>query len=374
MLGIARFSYTPILPLMQSQTGLSLSDGGWLATFNYTGYLLGAVLASLINNLQLKDQLFRTGLLVAVLTTAGMGLTENFWLWSILRFFSGLSSAAGLLLGSGLIMHWLIHNEYKSELGLHFSGMGLGIFLPTLFIVVFNPYLEWQQLWILLAMIGLLLLIPSWLWLPKPVSDIRNKTAHQKNDTPPSSGYLRIFMMAYFCAGVGYVVSATFIVAIVDGLPTLQGNGNLAFMLLGIGAAPACIIWDKIARAYGDTNALIIAWLLKILAIYLTTYQSNTYLVLIGATLFGATFIGIVSLVLSISGRYYPDMPAKMMGKMTISYGVAQIIAPAITGMLAEYFSGSYLSGLYLAMAVMALGAVFMLVLKWMEFRGKQFA
>ena len=42
-----------------------------------------------------------------------------------------------------------------------------------------------------------------------------------------------------------------------------------------------------------------------------------------------------VSLVLTMAGRYYPTKPAKMMGKMTISYGAAQILAPAITGWLA---------------------------------------
>ena len=55
---------------------------------------------------------------------------------------------------------------------------------------------------------------------------------------------------------------------------------------------------------------------------------------LLGAALFGGTFIGIVSLVLTMAGRFYPTRPAKMMGKMTISYGVAQIAAPAITGQL----------------------------------------
>ncbi len=125
MLGVARFAYTPMLPLMQQQAGLSLAEGGWLASINYMGYLCGALIASFLNNMILKDQLYRIGLILALLTTAGMGLTDNFWYWSILRFFAGLSSAAGLILGSGLIMNWLIRHEYKSELGIHFSGLGL---------------------------------------------------------------------------------------------------------------------------------------------------------------------------------------------------------------------------------------------------------
>lgn len=82
-----------------------------------------------------------------------------------------------------------------------------------------------------------------------------------------------------------------------------------------------------------------------------------------GAVLFGFTFIGIVSLVLTMAGRYYPTRPAKMMGKITIFYGVAQILAPAVTGLLAEQ-TGSYSDALYAAAIVMAIGSLLMLKLK----------
>ena len=42
-MGIGRFSLTPILPLMQQDAGLSLAVAGWMATANYLGYLLGAL-------------------------------------------------------------------------------------------------------------------------------------------------------------------------------------------------------------------------------------------------------------------------------------------------------------------------------------------
>ena len=48
VLGVARFSYTPLLPLMQKQAGLGIAEAGWLAAINYAGYLSGALIASLI--------------------------------------------------------------------------------------------------------------------------------------------------------------------------------------------------------------------------------------------------------------------------------------------------------------------------------------
>ena len=74
VLGVARFSYTPLLPLMQEQAGLGVAAAGWLAAINYAGYLSGALIASLISDLVLKDRLFRIGMVVAILSTLMMGL------------------------------------------------------------------------------------------------------------------------------------------------------------------------------------------------------------------------------------------------------------------------------------------------------------
>ena len=368
MLGIARFAYTPLLPIMLDTARLTLSEGGWLTSVNYLGYLTGAVTASMISDLALKDRLYRIGLILAVLSTLGMGLTENFWLWSLYRYLAGLSSAAGLLLGSGLILNWLIRHGHRSELGIHFSGVGFGIAFGALAVELMSHLMDWRGQWLVLALLGSLLLIPAWRWLPAPDTSNLTRSGKLMTDTPPGALFLWLFMAAYFCAGAGYVVSATFIVAIIDQLPGLSGLGAWSFFIIGLAAAPACILWDLAARRTGYLNALIVAYVLQTLGILLPVLYPSTVTAITGALLFGGTFIGIVSLVLTMAGRYYPTRPAKMMGKMTISYGVAQIIVPAITGLLAEK-SGGYGDGLYLAAGIMVLGTLFMVSLKFMNNR-----
>lgn len=364
MLGVARFAYTPLLPLMQQQAGLGAAEGGWLAAINYLGYLCGAIVASSISDLALKDRLYRAGLIVALLTTAGMAVAENLWLWAAMRFFAGLSSAAGLLIGSGLILHWLIRHDHRSELGIHFGGLGLGIAFSAIAVAWMEPTFDWREQWLLLTVFGLGMIIPAWVWLPRPHTTGTTQQGAPMVDRPPGTTFVRLFMAAYFCAGVGYVVSATFIVAIIEQLPGLQGQGNLAFLVIGLAAAPACILWDLVARRIGNINALIATFILQIVGILLPVLLPNTIGALVGAALFGGTFIGLVSLVLTMAGRFYPTRPAKMMGKMTIAYGVAQIAAPAVTGMIAEV-TGTYANGLYIASAVMLLGAVLMLLIKY---------
>lgn len=371
VLGVARFAYTPLLPLMQQQAGLGVAAAGWLAAINYAGYLSGALIASRISSLVLKDRLYRIGMVLAIVSTLVMGLSTHIVVWAISRYVAGLTSAAGMLLGTGLIMNWLIRHNHRSELGIHFAGIGLGIAGCAGAVMLFTPWLDWREQWFAFTALGCLLLVPALRWLPPPDSSGLTTSGQKLQDQPPSSLYLRVFMAAYFCAGFGYVVSVTFIVAIVNQLPGLAGWGNLVFLAIGIGAAPACMNWDLIARRTGDLNALILAALLQIVGILLPVMVPGLWAAMLGALLFGGTFIGMVSLVLSMAGRYYPGMPAKMMGKMTLSYGVAQIIGPAVTGQIGARL-GSYNAGLYAAAAIMALGAGLLMLLKRVEKRDAQ--
>ncbi len=366
MLGVARFAYTPILPLMQAQTGLSHSEGAWLASINYLGYLFGALIAASISNMVLKDRLYRVGIVLALLTTIAMAMTTDWRLWAVLRLFAGLSSAAGLLLGSGLVLNWLIRHHFRSELGIHFAGIGVGILFSALAVELMSPNFDWQEQWLWLSAFGLVLAIPAWAWLPRPGNSGYTISGQPLEDRPPTQLFLSIFMVAYFCAGVGYVVSATFIVAIVDQQPGLEGKGNWVFLLIGLAAAPACVLWDRVARRIGDLNSLIIAGLLQVLGIALPLISETLAGAIMSAVLFGSTFIGIVSLVLTMAGRFYPSYPSKMMGKMTFSYSMAQMLSPAVIALIADA-KGGYRHGLYLASSAMVISTTLMVLLRTMH-------
>jgi len=355
-LGIARFAYTPLLPLMLEQTDLNISGGGWLAAFNYTGYLIGALIASRVRELRTKDRLYRLYLLLAVATTALMAWTENIWLWAFLRLLSGMSSSGGMLLASALILNWLMRHRHRAELGIHFMGIGAGIALVALAVIWMQSLqYDWGLQWELLGAVGLVLAYIAWVWMPRPKA-VAEASDQVLIDNPPAPRLERLLLISYFFAGIGYVVSATFIVDLVERQPGLQGQGAIAFALVGLGALPAVLFWDRLARKLGYFTALMSAYLVQIVGILLPL-QGSLFAAVFGAFIFGATFIGIVSLVLTLSGRFYPRSPARLMGKMTLAYGVAQIIAPAITGELTEYL-GSYYWGIGLAAFAVLVGSL----------------
>src|SRR3569623_2530639 len=71
-MGIGRFAFTPLLPVMQHKGLIDLAAGGWIAAANYAGYLAGAVTAS-----RLRWSAARLGMIAHVMTavlTAALAL------------------------------------------------------------------------------------------------------------------------------------------------------------------------------------------------------------------------------------------------------------------------------------------------------------
>jgi len=353
--GLARFAYTPLLPVMRLDAGLTAAGGGWLATFNYLGYLAGTVLVARVGDMQLKFRFYRIGLVLAVVSTGLMGTTTDMATWGVLRFVAGLSSTAGLLLASGLVLNWLLAHQRRPQLGLHFAGLGVGIAVSGLAAAAMADQLASSRQWIALGTLAVVFLIPAWAWMPPPAAI---SSATGANAPPPPGRRWRWLLIAsYFCAGAGFVVSATFIVAILVQTPAFAGHGSWVWVLVGLTAIPSTFAWDRLSNRLGLIRALMLAYALQATSFVLPLLDGGLWAGAASAVLFGLTFAGIVSLTLTVVGRHYPHNPAKAMATLTLSYGVAQIIAPAIAGTLARD-SGSYQGALVLAAIMMVIGIV----------------
>jgi predicted MFS family arabinose efflux permease len=359
-IGLARFAYTPLLPRMRAEAGLGLADGGLLAAINYAGYMSGALLVACIDSPTWRRRLYVWALPLALLVTAAMGWAASFGLWAASRYVGGLCGAAGMLLGSGLVQGWLIRAGRPPELGLYFIGLGLGIVVSALGAMGMGAAgWDWAAQWQGFALIGLAFLLPAWWWRP-PVPP---PAAAAAAGDAPSRRWMSLMLAAYFCAGWGFVINATFTVAIVEQQPLLAGRGPWAWLLVGLAATPAVFLWDRVARRCGDVGALLITFGLQIVGVLLPVLADGLAAALLGALLYGATFIGIVSLTLALVGRRSPGNPGRAMARLTLSYGLAQVSAPALTGRMVEA-SGSFHAALWLTAAVLAAGMLALAALR----------
>ncbi len=355
-MGVGRFAYTPLLPAMQSQFGFSDEIAGSMASVNYLGYLLGALLCFKNMRATTKLRLFRISLISSIITTAWMGLVTQTATWTMLRLVSGIASAGIFIIGSSIVMERL--PQSKNALGmLIYSGVGGGIALSGVFSPVLLEYFNVQVSWVGLSLICLPLSVVCWFVLIPPAEE--SKTDLHSNGTIKFEYPLLLpwLMVAYFCEGFGYIISGTFIVSFLQGQSEFLSSGPVAWTMVGLAASVSVPVFHQLSKRLHLVYVLIVAHLIQGLGIVLPVLSSHWLCVISGAVLFGGTFMGITALTLSIGKTLKPGQSQKVIGLLTAIYGVGQILGPLVSGILSEN-SGDFVSAIVISAVVVFLGGL----------------
>ncbi|WP_438798691.1 YbfB/YjiJ family MFS transporter [Staphylococcus pseudintermedius] len=358
VIALGRFAYTPILPFMQLDTGLDNKSVGLLATFNYLGYLIGAMLPIFYI---MKNKVFdlKCYLLLNVATMLLFGVTDHFVIWSLLRLLNGISSGAVFVLASNIVLEALHLARREGIAGLLYSAVGLGLFSSSLFIFLYTDVTHWRETWIWLGSAAFILTLiiivclrenPT---LPEPAS---HKAHGPEKVIRYSKKFYIPFAIAYFCEGAGYIITGTFLVAIVKTMPTLSEYAALSWMFVGLGAIPATVLWSIIGQRIGICLSVILAFLLQIVAVLMPIFTVNAFAIALSSMIFGATFLGLTTLFMSKSHQItFETKGNNLVAVMTLIYSVGQMIAPYISGILIER-THSYNDALIFAAAILVVG------------------
>lgn len=336
-MGIGRFAYTPILPLMQHSLAFTDAAAGYLASSNYAGYLAGAVLAGMLPLKKHRTVYLRMSLIISILTTFSMGLSHSFQLMLGLRFISGAASAFIFVLASSIVLDKLAAAGKINWSGLLYSGVGCGIFFSTLFIPGLNRLFAWEGVWMGLAIVCIILTIFVWLWL-KDSPNLSSKTITQtavKQVPPPK--WLPWLTIAYGLEGLGYIVTGTFIVSIADNTSAFKSDPSFVWIVVGLGAIPSCMLWSTFANKYGYVKSLISSMVVQSIGIALPVFWLSPFSLIISALLFGATFMGITTLATTLARQMSPGNSSRIIASLTAVYAVGQMIGPTIAGFLSSY-------------------------------------
>jgi len=355
VMGIGRFAYTPILPDFQKAVRLSDVMAGFLASVNYLGYLLGALGAGFSKWKNGKTFYLRSFLVINILATLAMGLTEHDWLWCFFRFISGLTSGIVFVLASSMVLDVLAAAKPSLWSGVYYSGVGIGIFLTGLIVPVLEHHFSWRGAWIGLGLLSLFIGIFPFLWLKEHASPGKPSPSSPRPRSARKRRMLPWLIASYGCEGMGYSVSATFLVALVQKIPSLGHHPALSWVFVGVAAIPSCIVWALAAKTFRHLVALQLAFFTQIVGVILPVFFFNSYGALIGALLFGATFMGITTLAVSEGRNLAPHQSSQAIGYLTGVYGIGQMIGPAVAGVLIAK-SGNYHSSLIFATAVLVCG------------------
>lgn len=358
-MGIGRFAYTPMLPIMEHDVQLSVSSAGLLASFNYVGYLLGALVAAWmpLRSMERRFRLIAVCLIFSSLTTTAMAWSESFWLWAIFRGISGICSAFVMVYSSSSIMDWLYHHRQSSKVGIFYAGVGLGIAMTGLLVPLFTQIGNWQTGWYGLGIVSFILAIWS-LFLLTGIRQFIPDYVHTKDPAPTIQPSFRLWGItaAYGLEGLGYIVMSTFVTVFFSQISSFSWLGSVSWIILGLAAAPSTWLWSYAAQRWGIRKATYAAFLIQASSILIPTLVPGVITAVIGSVLFGGTFLGITSLALMIGRQIDPSRSSTIIGNLTAVYGVGQIIGPvgagAITSALHTYSASMLLSGMLLLIAI----------------------
>ncbi|UZW13033.1 YbfB/YjiJ family MFS transporter [Clostridium pasteurianum] len=343
-MGIGRFAYTPILPLMQNDISFSNTVAGYLASINYAGYLIGSILAGIIPMKRYRTILLRSIVIISILTTAFMGVSHSYLLWFVFRFFSGVASALAFILASSIVLDNLAAKNKTNWSGFFYSGPGLGIFLSGIVVPILSNLFKWEGAWIGLGIISIILTVFVWKWLKDKPIVCSPKINHKNLPQIPPAKWLPWLFISYGFEGLGYIVTGTFIVAIAEKIPGFNGNAALVWVVVGLAAAPSCIIWSALGKKCGFVKSLIIAMLMQAIGIVIPVFWMSKTGIIISALLFGATFVGITALGTTLVNEISPSGKNNFIGYFTAIYATGQMIGPTIAGFLASSTQNYYLS------------------------------
>ncbi|MBI3369581.1 MAG: YbfB/YjiJ family MFS transporter [Burkholderiales bacterium] len=344
-MGIGRFAFTPLLPLMMRDGQIDAGGGALLAAANYGGYLLGALSAARLANRPLR--LVRACLLATAALTAGAGLLSGALAWSVLRFGAGVVSAWALVGISSWSLAELARRGRSAEGAWVFSGVGVGIFLAGA-LAWAGAGLGANALWQCLGALALLLGGAAWALLRGV--DSRPATASATAGATPSGSAHWGLVFCYGCFGFGYILPATYLPALARNLIDDPRVFGLAWPLFGLAGTASMMIARRAQARFGPMRIWAVCQTLLALGTGLPQLSRSGAAIALSALLVGGSFMVATMAALQQARVVEPANPTPLVGRLTAAFALGQIAGPVLAGMLTPvHIAGR--SGIELALA-----------------------
>jgi hypothetical protein len=344
-MGIGRFAFTPLLPMMLSERLVDLAGASWLASANYLGYLVGALACTLQPWLWRRvpwlpplhaGPVVRFGLAATCLLTVGMALPLP-PLWPALRFAAGVASALVFVFTSGWCLVHLARLDAPALGGVMYAGPGGGIVASGL---AASLMVHWQQTapvgWVGFGVLGAALSVAIWPTFRRDSYAPAAKRAPAPDAAPPravpaaSGAEPWLLALAYGLAGFGYIISATFLPVIaretITGSPWL----DMFWPIFGGGVVAGALLVTRF-RVARDLRLLLAAcYAIQALGIAIGVWSPSVPGFALGSLLLGLPFTTITFFAMLEARRLRPASAHSFIGLLTAMYGTGQIAGPLL--------------------------------------------
>ncbi len=351
-MGIGRFAFTPLLPMMLNDGVIDLPAASWLASANYVGYLVGALLCMLQPWVWARfprlpslafTQLVRGGLLATGVLTVAMAWADM-PAWPLLRFLAGVTSGVVFVYTSGWCLSQLARLGFPTMGGVIYMGPGAGIVLSGLSA---SGMVAWHWAattgWLMFGLLAFVLTALIWRYLSGsderllPLPPRLKKDAALTQDTAHMvHGPLEMALLtlAYGISGFGYIITATFLPVIARAALPSSHWLDLFWPLFGVGVMTGAWLATRI-RPGGDLRWLLIGgYLIQALGIGISLWSPSLLGFALGSLMLGVPFTAISFFAMQEVRRLRPATPASFMGLLTAMFGMGQTIGPPLVAVL----------------------------------------
>ena len=341
-MGVGRFAFTPLLPLMQVDAGVTLTEGSWLAFANYLGYLAGALTTVWMRFA--PHHMVRAGLVATGLLTLAVGLTQGFATWWLLRFFGGVASAWVLVFSSALVLERLVVAGAPRLFGLVFGGVGVGITVTGLACLVLSAAgLGSAAIWIAFGVSSLVASAACWSTFSAPTQKVA--AAAGPVSARPHHGWGLAgwtLIVANGLYGFGYIIPGTFLPVMARDLLGGAFAAGWFWPMFGVAGFAGSMLAGRVPDANLRT-ALAACFFTEALGVILPALFEHAAALALGSLLVGFALVAITMLMLRVARGLAASTGtdvAPLMGAMTAAFGVGQLIGPPFAGYLVLWLGG----------------------------------
>lgn len=329
-MGIGRFAFTPMMPLMLRDGIIDIAAGTEWAAANYLGYLIGALTASRFAKHTRRGMML--GLAGIGITTLGIVFAGASlpWLGAILRGAAGIFSAWVLVCTSGWCLNALAARKASKQGSWIYTGVGLGIAVTGVL-----TWLGGQQsaatLWIelgALACAGTMLAMVC-MKDRSPVASAPVPPTSARNATDGRQGNVAL-VICYGTFGFGYIIPATFLPTMARQLSADPQIFGLTWPIFGLAAAVSVALVSRWMSGWKRTHVWALAQGCMALGTLLPLFVNALWSIAVSAVLVGGTFMVATMAGLQLARERMPADPTTLLGRMTAGFAAGQIIGPLV--------------------------------------------
>ena len=327
-MGIGRFAFTPILPMMQDDYAVSVGLGGWLASANYIGYLLGA-LAVTLWPLRGRAAL-AVSMLAVALSTFAMGLTDQPWAWMLLRFAAGVASALMFIAVSTRCITALAAAGRTRLTGLVYAGVGGGIAatgLMCLLLMQSGSGSVWA--W---RIAGLFALLPALFVLPVLGRVGLSAAAAAPDTRRPVGGGAALLVLCYGISGFGYIIPATFLPVMAKAVVPDASLFGWSWPVFGAAALVSTLVAAALAQRLGHRRVWMLSHVMMAAGVALPALFGGLAAIILSALLVGGTFVVTTLASLQVARETARGDATRLVAAMTAAFALGQIVGPLAAG------------------------------------------